>query len=801
MYAPDQANLKILKREYAEGLRRTIFFVGAGCSVEVGLPSWRTLATQVFDHLSNATPSSALQGSLLRAFHDIENLFDKGDFWSMFQTMEANWPQAYNDSLGQIFSPEKMENVDIPKIYESMWKMRNVKQILTLNVDGLLSRAYASVFGSKAPKLFEYPGTAVTDSQNYFSRNFPTLLHLHGVYSSRSTWVMSLSERDRLFSMFAHNNYLEFLKYVFANYNVVFIGVNIRDTAVSPIIEALTKSNLLKNHFWITSNVTHEAFKWSESNGVRVISYIPDMDIRGKITHSSTLCSILDDVEKHVSFDSPAILPSLPVWDQDAAFPKPSELVASSGYDRMAVRRLLSDMIEQLSVQHGYNSRHVDSFIKEYDVPLQLSSIVGIAAGYDGIMDYKVSTEISKSSSSTVWLANQSDGGSYGTIKVASSQALADKTERESFRRGIESLYYLSKSNNMVAPRYISHSNVPLAVAMEHIQGETLKVCCEIRSKLVQEQWLGLAKKLFLAVVNCHISEGRVLHRDIKPKNIILSGMGYDPEDWNIKDCEVKLINFDMSWHKLSSGNSKSVSADEVGFYAPEQKSLSNSGAPRDAKTDVYMLGMALYYLIAKEPPPEGGSRIIDWSELVRKKIRHSIKDVLCAHRVERLIIEMTLQDTSERPDLREAIAELESIEFAAAADWTKVDPDILAEKILVESGLDYEWSDKDLSGSIITARNVNLSISLVPRGQRLMIKFLRQKDAATDRKNFGGRIGDFIREVSMEFKQLGWQIEEGGGASRSLSAQLPSAEFRRNFDSRLLATTSLFKKLARSID
>lgn len=179
-FDPGQGTLKLLKQRYAEASKRTVFFVGSGCSAEVGLPDWSNLAENLFDRLNDATPSTALTGDLLAKFNLASALKDARDYWNFFGLVEGSWKTLYEDFLSEVFSSERMETLEIPSIYKKIWRMRNVGQVLTLNIDGLVQRAYEDSFGAKRAQLLEFPGTSVTDSRSYFDRNFPTILNLHG---------------------------------------------------------------------------------------------------------------------------------------------------------------------------------------------------------------------------------------------------------------------------------------------------------------------------------------------------------------------------------------------------------------------------------------------------------------------------------------------------------------------------------------------------------------------------------------------------------------------------------------------
>ena len=114
---------------------------------------------------------------------------------------------------------------------------------------------------------------------------------------------MSKKEREHLFTNFKTGDYKRFLGHLFSTYNIVFVGVNLLDEALSPIIEELNGSNLLTHHYWITANTSADANRWAQKNSVRVIDYTPETDQGGTRVDSPVICAILEDIEKFESFD------------------------------------------------------------------------------------------------------------------------------------------------------------------------------------------------------------------------------------------------------------------------------------------------------------------------------------------------------------------------------------------------------------------------------------------------------------------------------------------------------------------
>ncbi|WP_081614971.1 protein kinase [Paracoccus sp. N5] len=772
-YDPQQPNLKRLKKSYSEASRRTVFFVGAGSSSEVGLPSWQSLAKGLLSSLDASTPSSALSGELLDHFNSAQQFYENGQFWELFGCVGSNWKQLYEDYLEDIFSHDRITQCEIPSVYRRIWRMRNVGQALTLNIDGLLSRAYNEVFGQNAPQLFEFPGTSVVDSRSYFSRNYPVVLNLHGIYNQRTTWVMNLGERQRLFTSMRGGAYSTFLRHIFENYIIVFVGVNIRDAAISPVIEEISKSGLLQDHYWLTPNINSDNYAWAQRMGVRTISYSPEMSGSGNYAHSTVICSILDEIESFKSLDQPAILPSRKEFSE-RDFPSAHEIIHLATTDPLGARAKLDQRIEYLGQQHGFNGNQIAGFVREYAIPIELTSIVGNTAPYSKLDRVSISTGVSSSNSSNVWLALEEDGSTMCAVKTLSAQAYKDPIERESFRRGIESLYQLNKTNQSIAPKFLFHTNIPLSVGMENINGTSLSEMVSSSPNIIRECWLETFIKISRSLMVCHSSEATVLHRDLKPKNILLEGAYAGCDAIDFQNAAIRFINFDMSWHKLSVGNTKSVSADEVGYYAPEQRSFQNSDTPRSTKTDIYMLGMVLLYLISEAPPPEGGAKLQGWEEYLRRKVGSRLHDELIRSRIARLLLRMTKVDPEHRPDLRSVVTDLEVIVLAEKEQWGAVDPDILVEKSLAMIGYDYSWDERDLKGIVKTPRQIELSLSYQHRGQQICLNWMRQRDDGIDRKNFGGKLGDLSSNVKQQLRDFGWEVEEGGGHhSRSIAARI----------------------------
>lgn len=159
---------------------------------------------------------------------------------------------------------------------------------------------------------------------------------------------------------------------------------------------------------------------------------------------------------------------------------------------------------------------------------------------------------------------------------------------------------------------------------MEYLSGITLEKYIENHGAANVEQCVYLAEKLALALVAIH-SAG-LLHRDIAPDNIMIC-----------KDGKIKLLDFGAA-RKVCEETSLTVMM-KAGFTPVEQYS---GGAELTAKSDIYALGMVLFYsLTGKQPKSvfarmENGKEFTESLWAVPKSFRNVIEKAAAVNSAER---------------------------------------------------------------------------------------------------------------------------------------------------------------------
>ena len=126
---------------------------------------------------------------------------------------------------------------------------------------------------------------------------------------------------------------------------------------------------------------------------------------------------------------------------------------------------------------------------------------------------------------------------------------------------------------------------------MPYVEGETLRERLERERQLPLADALAIAREVADALAYAH-SRGLV-HRDVKPENIMLSG------------SHARLADFGIARALVGEGTALTEAGMAVGtaaYMSPEQA----SGGRVDARTDVYALGCVLYEMLAGQPPYSG---------------------------------------------------------------------------------------------------------------------------------------------------------------------------------------------------
>ena len=189
--------------------------------------------------------------------------------------------------------------------------------------------------------------------------------------------------------------------------------------------------------------------------------------------------------------------------------------------------------------------------------------------------------------------------------------------QEAAWRRLRKEARLLAEVNNPYVANLIEvneHDGAPYLV-MEFVDGESLSKVLARRRRLTEAEAAAVMADVARALTDAH--RRGIVHRDVKPENILLEGVrgqgtgvskdgmasSLTPDPCPLTPLRVKLCDFGLARHVLQSA---SLNVTEVGtvvgtpFYAsPEQC----TGKPIDPRTDVYAMGATLFHLLAGRPP------------------------------------------------------------------------------------------------------------------------------------------------------------------------------------------------------
>lgn len=278
--------------------------------------------------------------------------------------------------------------------------------------------------------------------------------------------------------------------------------------------------------------------------------------------------------------------------------------------------------------------------------------------------DYRVIGVLGEGGMAIVYDAVEPNLDRRVALKVLKAE-INDAPSRERFLREARTVASLS-SERVVRVYAVGEANGTPFMAMEKLVGETLA------KRLERDRWLTVADALAIAR---DAAEGLValharglIHRDLKPDNL-----------WLEKDADghftrVKLIDFGIA-RQVEGDPTLTNPGQVIGtpiYMAPEQA----SGAPVDARADLYALGCVLYRMLAGKTPFD--STASNTLAVLSAVVRSEIVPITVAvpnlpPELAALIQRLLEHDREKRPaSAAELVARLRELEHEARANTSK---------------------------------------------------------------------------------------------------------------------------------
>ena len=180
----------------------------------------------------------------------------------------------------------------------------------------------------------------------------------------------------------------------------------------------------------------------------------------------------------------------------------------------------------------------------------------------------------------------------YDAVKIMRDETAANTELRRRFCAESQAVAMLSHPN-IVSVYDVSHSDDVEYIVMELIEGITLKQYLQKKSVLEPAEVLDFTIQIAKALEHAH-SKG-IIHRDIKPQNIML-----------LKDGMIKVADFGIASLESDIEENNGEAVGSVHYIAPEQA----RGQAPDARSDIYSLGIVMYEMLTGKLPYIGASDV-----------------------------------------------------------------------------------------------------------------------------------------------------------------------------------------------
>lgn len=204
---------------------------------------------------------------------------------------------------------------------------------------------------------------------------------------------------------------------------------------------------------------------------------------------------------------------------------------------------------------------------------------------------YEILERIGSGGMSVVYKAQCHTLNRLVAIKVLKEEFTFDEGFVSKFKMEAQAAARLSHPN-IVSVYDVVDEDVLHYIVMELIEGITLKNYIEKKGYLESKEAIGIAIQVAQGIGAAH--EQHIIHRDIKPQNMIIS-----------RDGKVKVADFGIA-RAVSTQTMNATAVGSVHYISPEQA----KGGYCDERSDIYSFGITMYEMVTGRLPFEGDNTV-----------------------------------------------------------------------------------------------------------------------------------------------------------------------------------------------
>jgi Serine/threonine protein kinase len=206
---------------------------------------------------------------------------------------------------------------------------------------------------------------------------------------------------------------------------------------------------------------------------------------------------------------------------------------------------------------------------------------------------YEILEEVGNGGMAVVYKAKDFDTGAIVAVKILREEYLDNEEFCRRFRNESRAIALLNHPN-IVKIFDVCNSPSLQYIVMEYIDGISLKDYIEQQRVVRVKEAVHFTTQILRALMHAH-SKG-IVHRDIKPQNIML-----------LQNGRIKVTDFGIA--RLLTSQTSTITDKAIGsvhYIAPEQA----RGAATDARADLYSVGVMLYEMLTGKLPFDANSAV-----------------------------------------------------------------------------------------------------------------------------------------------------------------------------------------------
>ncbi len=335
---------------------------------------------------------------------------------------------------------------------------------------------------------------------------------------------------------------------------------------------------------------------------------------------------------------------------------------------------------------------------------------------------YEILEKIGSGGMSDVYKAKDHKLNRQVAIKVLKQEYSTDKNFVSKFWAEAQSAACLIHPN-IVNVYDVGNDQGVYYIVMELVEGITLKKYIEKKGKLEIRESIGIAMQVCQGIEAAH--EQKIIHRDIKPQNIIIS-----------KDGKVKVTDFGIA----RAASSQTISSNAMGsvhYISPEQA----RGGYCDERSDIYSLGIVMYEMLTGMVPFEGEST-------VQVALMHIQSEMVPPRKYEPMIPvsleKIILKCTQKKPEARYSsvaalIADLRRALMTPDEDFVKMTPLVSSDDpTRIMSAEEVEQIKREVGGSGTDANSSRESSRMVDEDEEAYLMGYEDEDEEYDEEYDG---------------------------------------------------------------